>query len=153
MDVNGTLREMFIIAKEWEEIKIFNRNFMLNNTELEIVTEVIGAETEGKKIISSEIAKMLGITRSAVSQIIKKLEDRDVLKRIPDDKDKKIAYVILGDKAIAVYEHIKEKLSKIVDRTLDRIGCDTVESTLNNIKTLIKVFKEELEAERKNTNI
>ena len=59
-----------------------------NNTELRLIGEVVAAKYEGKRLISAQLAKLLGITRSAISQIVNRLEEEKVLIRVPDEKDK-----------------------------------------------------------------
>ena len=74
MEVNVFLREMYRIGKRWDEICVFEQTHSLNNTEMQMMREVVAAEETGGRIISSQLAKKLGVTRSAVSQMVHKLE-------------------------------------------------------------------------------
>ena len=74
-----------------------------SDTELRLIAEILSATYEGKRLISTQLADMLGITRSAVSQIVNNLEKRNVVKRVADDVDRKIAYIELTEEAMESY--------------------------------------------------
>lgn len=50
--------------------------YPFNNTEMRLIGTIILNDECGKKLISTQIADNLGITRSAVSQIVNKLEKK-----------------------------------------------------------------------------
>ena len=102
MEASAFLREIYRINKRLEEIKIFDEKLALNNTEMQMVREIIAAKKSGRRLISSRLAKSLGITRSAVSQMVNKLESKDIVCRVPDTKDRKIAYIELSEKALDI---------------------------------------------------
>ena len=114
MDANSLMREIYNIAKRLEGIKIFKHAFPFNNTEMQMMKEIVRVKEEGKRIISSDLAKELGVTRSAVSQIVNKLEKQDIVRRVPDDRDRKIAYIELSESARGVYEHMKNEINRII---------------------------------------
>ena len=47
MEVNVFLREMYRIGKRWDEICIFEETHSLNNTEMQMMREVVAAEETG----------------------------------------------------------------------------------------------------------
>ena len=97
------LLEFFRIAKHWEGLQFNKTKRCLNNTEMRLITEVIAAKNENKRLISTQLATRLGVTRSAISQIVAKLEKQGVVIRVPDAVDRKIAYIELSDKAMKIY--------------------------------------------------
>ena len=104
MEGSNLMQEIYAIGKRLEELKIFHRAMPFNNTEMQMMREIIAAKERGSRVISSGLAKLLGITRSAVSQMVKKLESKGVVRRVPDSRDKKIAYIELSEKARSIYE-------------------------------------------------
>ncbi|MFQ7077253.1 MAG: MarR family transcriptional regulator [Christensenellaceae bacterium] len=48
-----------------------------------LLGEVILAGYDGKRIISTQLVARLGVTRSAVSQMVNKLEARGIVRRVP----------------------------------------------------------------------
>ena len=84
--------------------------------------EIIAAKESGRRLISSRLAKSLGITRSAVSQMVNKLESKDIVCRVPDTKDRKIAYIELSEKALDIYNQMKERVNLFVQKIMERLG-------------------------------
>jgi DNA-binding MarR family transcriptional regulator len=123
------LGKIFAMFKKMEKIAMSQNDTELNNTELRLVSEILLSGYEGKRLISTQLAKKLNVTRSAVSQIVKNLESREIVKRVPDSVDKKIAYIELTDSAIGVYlkskkigeEFIGEMLRDFGKKNLDKL--------------------------------
>lgn len=97
------LLEFFRLVKHWEGLQFNKKKRCLNNTEMRLITEVIAAKNENKRLISTHLASRLGVTRSAISQIVGKLEKQGVIIRVPDAVDRKIAYIELSEKAMKIY--------------------------------------------------
>ena len=75
MDNNEVMQEIYSICKKFEEMRLFSNKVPFNSSELQLLKQVVLARATGKRLISSEIARRLGITRSAVSQMVNKLEE------------------------------------------------------------------------------
>lgn len=101
-----------------------------NNTEIRLMNEIVYATSSGERLISTQLASRLGVTRSAISQIVAKLEKEGVLQRVDDDVDKKIAYVELTDKSMNTYKGIVEKYSAFVGRVIAYMGTGKMEKFL-----------------------
>ena len=84
---------VFSLLKKREEIIISDKKTRFSNTELRLLFEILTAKYEGKRLISTQLAKRLGVTRSAISQIVNRLEEEGVVRRVADDVDRKIAYI------------------------------------------------------------
>ena len=64
-----------------------------NNSEMRMLEEIVAADKKGERLISTELADKVGVTRSAISQMVNRLSAKGLVKRVPDDVDKKIAYI------------------------------------------------------------
>ena len=122
MEINEYLLRFFQIVKEMENLDFFSGVSKLSRTEFRMLREIVMEEEKGKKIISSELARRLGITRSAVSQIVTKLEKRGVVQRVDSPIDHKIAYVCLSDSAVAVFEEQCREANEIMERVVNELG-------------------------------
>ena len=108
------LGKIFSLLRKRESIIIADKKMRFNQTELRMLSEIISASYEGKRLISTQLAKRLGITRSAVSQIVNRLEEQGVVKRVADDVDRKIAYIEISEEILGVYgEDLKNCVSFI----------------------------------------
>jgi len=118
-----------------------------NNSEMRLLGEVILAGYNGKRIISTQLASRLGVTRSAVSQMVNKLEARGVVKRVPDEIDRKIAFIELSDQALVFYNEEKQVCSDFVGELIETMGADKLDQLmeLTNlfVETVVKLKKQD----------
>lgn len=145
MEGSNLMQEMYAIGKRLEELKIFHRAMPFNNTEMQMMREIIAAKERGSRVISSGLAKLLGITRSAVSQMVKKLEAKGVVRRVPDSRDKKIAYIELSDKARSIYEESRARVNGLLERIVAKLGEEKVEHFITGTNEFIDAFCEATE--------
>ena len=145
MEGSNLMQEMYAIGKRLEELKIFHRAMPFNNTEMQMMREIIAAKERGSRVISSGLAKLLGITRSAVSQMVNKLESKGVVRRVPDSRDKKIAYIELSDKARSIYEESRARVNGLLERIVEKLGAEKVEHFITGTNEFIDAFCEATE--------
>ena len=118
------LSKIFSLLKRREELSLTSDDSLFNNTELCVISEICIAKSQGKRLISTQLAKRLGVTRSAISQIVNRLETRGVVCRVDDEVDRKIAYI------------------EITDAFQDTCG-EMVKQAMENANKIIKKFGEE----------
>jgi len=116
------LKMMFSLMKK--RTTIVDKDSRFNNTELRLLAEVLSAQYEGKRLISTQLADLIGVTRSAVSQIVNRLEAENFVKRVADDVDRKIAYIEVTDNALELYKEDLENCKNYVAKIIDRFGED-----------------------------
>ena len=140
MEANRLLQELYSIARRLESAQLFNHAFPFNNTEMQLIKEILRAKETGGRMISSRLAKVLGITRSAVSQMVSKLEAKNVVQRVHDDKDRKIAYIELSDTARAQYEDMKDRVNAILSSVIGELGDEKVETFVKSAHEFVDAF-------------
>ena len=96
MEINEYLIKSFELMRSLENIDFFDGVTNLSRTEFHLLREVILEAEKGKNIISSELARRLGITRSAVSQIVTKMEQRGIVKRVAHGQEDRV-YLPFGE--------------------------------------------------------
>ena len=145
MEGSNLMQEIYAIGKRLEELKIFHRAMPFNNTEMQMMREIIAAKERGSRVISSGLAKLLGITRSAVSQMVNKLESKGVVRRVPDSRDKKIAYIELSENARSIYEESRARVNGLLERIVAKLGAEKVEHFITGTNEFIDAFCEATE--------
>lgn len=145
MEGSNLMQEIYAIGKRLEELKIFHRAMPFNNTEMQMMREIIAAKERGSRVISSGLAKLLGITRSAVSQMVNKLESKGVVRRVPDSRDKKIAYIELSENARSIYEESRARVNGLLERIVAKLGEEKVEHFITGTNEFIDAFCEATE--------
>ncbi len=139
------LRRIFAMMKRLEGVMVFNDKKEYNTTEIRLMSEIVLAECEDRRLISTQIAKRLGITRSAVSQIVNKLEEKGVICRVADEEDKKIAYIELTEHSKDKFEEEVKEYDEFVGDIVARFGVSKIEKLFS----LIEEFGETVEKVKK----
>jgi DNA-binding MarR family transcriptional regulator len=116
------LRSIFGMFRDVQVVINAQQHPKYNNTEIRMMNEIVYATGDGERLISTQLADRLGITSSAVSQIVGKLEKDGALRRVPDDVDKKIAYVELTDEMAAKYKAIVDHYTAFVGKVIAYMG-------------------------------
>lgn len=138
---------VFSLLKKRDDIILSDKEMHFSNTEIRLLFEILSAEYEGKRLISTQLAKILGITRSAVSQIVNRLEERGVVKRVADDVDRKIAYIEITESTMEAYREDLKNCQNFIQRVIDQFG----EENFDTMFTLLNDFVNILGKEKKNT--
>ena len=136
------LGQIFAMLKKMEGVVLTKTRSHFNNSEMRLLGEVILAGYNGKRIISTQLATRLGVTRSAVSQMVNKLESRGIVKRVPDDIDRKIAYIELSDTAFTYYNEEKGVCCDFVGEIIDKIGEEKLNQLLELSNEFVKTVDE-----------
>lgn len=142
MEADELMQEILAVHKSMDFSKLFNRIFPFNPTEFQMMKIVLEAEQKHESIISSDIARSLGITRSAVSQMVKKLEDRNILVRETNENDKKSANLRLSQSSRAFYIDVKNEIVKCYTDIVEEIGYDKMVDFLETYLKIANAFSE-----------
>ena len=151
MELNEYLIKLIRTVKDMENLDLFPQASKLTQTEFRLIREIVIEKEQGKSIISSELARRLGITRSAVSQLVTKLEERDIVKRTASPTDRKIAYVCLSDSALAIFNKQCAQTNEFIGRVVRRFGEERINSLMKEYDELVEAVnetKKELRAEK-----
>lgn len=146
MDANRLMQEIYSISKQLEGAREVYHSLPFNNTEMLMMREIVVAQGEGRRLISSRLAEKLDITRSAVSQIVNKLEAKKVVRRVPDAKDRKIAYIELTEEAYGAYTDIKRRINAVLENLIARFGEVRLAKFLTEAHEFIGAFNSSVEA-------
>ncbi len=140
------LATVFDIFKKRDSVAVAGKKTNFSDTELRLIGEVLVEKRKGNRLISTELAERLGVTRSAISQIVNRLEAEGVVQRLPDDVDRKIAYVDITEATEELYEKDLKLCSDFIGKVVKGYGKEKFEemcSLLNEFIDCIHQAKEE----------
>ena len=137
------LNDIFCVIRKMENMVVVDKTTRFNSTEIRLIWEILAAKYAGKRLISTELAKLLGVTRSAISQIVNRLENGGVLKRVADDVDRKIAYVEITDEILNAYKKDLELYVDFVGRVVEKFGVEKFEQMCSLFNSVYDVVYEE----------
>ena len=101
-----------------------------NNSELRMLEEIVAADKKGERLISTQLADKVGVTRSAISQMVNRLSEKGLVQRVPDDVDRKIAYIELTGNAKELYNAQRKRLGEVVAKVVADFGADKANQML-----------------------
>ncbi len=142
MELNEYAVRLFQAVESVEGLKFFSDGAELSRTEFRLLREVVAEQTKGNDIISSELARRLGVTRSAVSQIVTKLEKSGIVVRAAAPDDRKIAYVRLSEKSLALYEKQCRQANRLLNRVAEQFGKERTKQLSEDCDEFIRLLKE-----------
>ena len=137
------MQTLYETVKKRERFAITNKCTHFNDTELALLAEIISAAYEGKRLISTQIATRLGITRSAVSQIVNRLEKEGIVMRVPDEVDRKIAYIDFTEKAVEIYKKDWNCCKEYVGNVVNKYGAEKFYQLCSMYTEFIDLLEEE----------
>ncbi len=124
------LSKIFSMLKNMENVVMVNKKTQFNNSELRLISEVLMAKYQGKRYISTQLAGRLNVTRSAISQIVNKLEAQGLVKRTPVAEDKKTAWVEIADGALETYEKELGVAAEFAGKVVKKYGVAKLEKLI-----------------------
>ena len=124
------LNSLIIALKKIKDCNMMEKS-TYNNTEMRVIAEIVSANVQGKRIISTELAKTLGVTRSAVSQMVNRMEEKGNIVRVPAANDRKKVYIELTEKTKELYGKEKSRLCERLDKVLALMGREDMEKLLS----------------------
>ncbi len=118
------LHDIFMMVRRRDAFIVAQKNSQFSDTELRMLSEILAAKHKGERLISTELANILGVTRSAISQIVNRLEARGVVKRVADDVDRKIAYIEITEDTLKQYETEIKACADYAGKVVEAFGVD-----------------------------
>lgn len=137
------LNKLFQLLKKRETVAITGKKAEFNDTELRLIGEVLSAKVAGKRLISTQLATALGVTRSAVSQIVNHLEERGVVRRVADEVDRKIAYIEVTDEVLSQYQQEIKTCANFAGGLVRKYGVEKFNTMCKMLNDFLDLFEEE----------
>lgn len=106
------------------------------------------AKDTGAGMKISDISLRLETSRPDVSKKVKLLEERQLVERVHDKKDKRVTYVRLTKKGKAELEKSRNEADQFMTNVFERMGQEDSEEFLRLCKRLKEAMEEEIEMKK-----
>lgn len=140
MESGKYLNKLILTVKFMESLNLLPTNTPLSQTEFRLIREIVMEREAGNQIISSELARRLNITRSAVSQLVAKLEQRGIVERKASPTDRKIFYVVLSESSLNVFKQQCDEANKLINRVVEEFGKEKTDQLIELYEEFAAVF-------------
>ena len=137
------LHDVFDLIKKVENLTVTNGKAKFNDTEIRLIGEIYAAKFAGKRLISTQLATLLGVTRSAISQIVNRLEKAGLVQRVSDLFDRKIAYIEVSEAAIAAYGEDLKLHVEFVGRVVEKYGIEKFRTMCDMVTSFVALVDAE----------
>lgn len=82
--------------------------------------------------------------KSQMNRTLTSMENKKILTRTRSSGDKRKIYVTLNEEQIKVYEDEHERILKIVDKLIERVGKENAQKALELFELIAHIAKEEI---------
>lgn len=98
-----------------------------------------------ERITANEISLAFGISKSAVSQVLTKLEQQEMIVRVINPANRREAFIMLGKKGKKYVAMLEEVNIKLIEKYFSKIRLEDLKhmtETMKDINVIIKRSKE-----------
>ncbi|GGF92673.1 MarR family winged helix-turn-helix transcriptional regulator [Paenibacillus abyssi] len=69
---------------------------------------------EHERATSSELADIFCVGKSSITAIITRLSDKELIRRVPDEKDRRVTYLMLTEEGKRLSDTMEEKMQELL---------------------------------------
>ncbi|WP_409291194.1 MarR family winged helix-turn-helix transcriptional regulator [Peribacillus sp. SCS-37] len=95
---------------------------------------------KSRECTSTELAEVFEVKKSAITAIINRLWEKDLIERTRDEKDRRVVYLSLTEKGEAMYLEAEERIYLLVESLISRFEQEEIEKFLETYEKLNKVL-------------
>lgn len=96
-----------------------------------------------EKSTSSELADIFCVGKSSITAIITRLFDKNLIQRLPDEKDRRVIYLALTQEGKQVCDRMEDKIQVLLAKYIDRFE---EQEALTFIETFERLAKEMMQS-------
>ncbi|WP_226529177.1 MarR family winged helix-turn-helix transcriptional regulator [Metabacillus niabensis] len=85
---------------------------------------------------STELAEVFDVKKSAITAIVNRLTEKELIKRTRDESDRRVIYLTLTDKGKVLFEKTEEKIHKLVESFITSFDEKEIESFIETYEKL-----------------
>lgn len=140
----GNLNEQILDA--WIQLTtVINNDRIVSTMPLnEALICRILTENADKRITATDLCISTKMQKSQMNRVLNNMEEKGWIKRNRSEKDKRQIFIVPNEEKLALYREQHEKILKIVDCLIVRIGTEKAEQALELFRLISEIAKEEL---------
>ncbi len=94
------------------------------------------------KCTTTELAHAFAVQKSAITAIVNRLVEKNLLERIRGEKDRRVIYLTLTDEGKVLFNKAEANIYQLVESILTRFDRQEIEQFMNTFEKLAKILKE-----------
>lgn len=114
----------------------------LTHAEMQIIRCVSMAAESGDPLRPSDVARRFGVTPSAVSQSVKKLQMQGYVERVRSDEDGRSVALVLTAKGKVLAAQGRAAHRAFMDEVFSYVGTDRIEQLVETLEMVLDFFEQ-----------
>ena len=102
-----------------------------------------GEGTEKPGITVTQLAHRLSISNPAASKMLRGLEEKGYIRRLPDPEDRRITYIALSPEGSQILDRARRQADQLADNLVSRMGKEEMEELLRLCRKLADLMEED----------
>ena len=119
---------------------------------MQIIQRYKAEHPDQEGIYVSQIAQKAKMAASQVSRMLRGLEERNLVGRIVDEKDRRNTYVFLTESGENICKRQREQMNGFLQRVTEGLGEEKMDTLIRLCDEMADVMEQELEKERRKRN-
>ena len=114
----------------------------MTHAEMQIIRCVSVAAESGTPLRPSDLARRFGVTPSAVSQSVKKLETQGYVERVRFDEDSRAVALVLTEKGEGLAAEGRVAHRAFMDEMFAYVGAERIEQLVDTLESVLDFFEQ-----------
>ncbi|MDO4443288.1 MAG: MarR family transcriptional regulator [Slackia sp.] len=110
----------------------------MTHGEMQVIRCVAIAEKEGEPLRPSDMARRFGVTPSAISQCVKKLQAQGYVERIRSDEDSRSVALVLTEKGDALAQEGRRVHEAFMAELFDYVGTESMGQLIATLERILE---------------
>lgn len=106
-----------------------------------IIGYVMLRDQQGKDTFQKDIEEEFSINRSTTSEMLKLMDKKGMVKRVPVDYDARLKKIVLTSKSLEFHDWVSSTVSRLHEELVDRMSDEEIETTIYLLDKLIDNIK------------
>jgi len=124
-----------------------NINDMMNeHVHANITTDqftVLQYIAQNNKVTSTEIAREMGVGKSAITALVNRLVQRNMITRERNEQDRRIVYLRMTDEGLYAVQQTKQAIHRYLEDKLSHFPIEDIEKFLLSIEKLAELMEDD----------
>jgi DNA-binding MarR family transcriptional regulator len=132
MDVELVMRLRGVISRLARQLNDTSTDEGLTPTQY----SVLGLTRNRGPLGLAELVSLEGLNPTMLSRVVRALDEKGLIRRLPDPSDLRAARVEVTEAGVAVHERIRDHRTQVLTECLERLPADTAQALLSAVPAM-----------------
>lgn len=99
---------------------------------------------QDQEVTATKLCQHMGMLKSQMNRTLTTMEQKQYIQRVRSTSDKRQIHILLNPRMIITYQEEHQRILKIIDRFVERIGEKEATKALRSFELIASIAKEEI---------